>query len=453
MDEIEKALVDAPARRAHLRDIESLLLRVQAQLDAIDAAGAPGRDDDARHELDSVRSRLDDLRERVGRLEHEARLRRESGFEAEPEGPVVRSADGAFALGIGARLKLRAEALAPKFLGLLDPGETQVGFLLRNAKLALEGHAFVPALRFKLQTEFGRGGTLLEDYYVDYAAWLPWATLRFGQFKVPFGRQRTISGAALQFTDLSVVTEDFDQRRDLGVQLDGGWRENRLQWWLAALNGNGPNTVGNDNQDLLWVARLVVSPWGPVPLSEGDVAGQAKPKVSVGGSLAQNLVPTDILARTGDPTANTDQDGNGHVDDVEQTSAAFEATGHWRGASLQFEVHRRRHDAGAVALFDAGQTQTHRGAYVQGGYFVIPARFEAVFRAAFSEPHGYGLAADKRAQLPDDVRELALVLSYLRYGHHLKLQGEYAHLRSEGIPPPVTERTEHRVRIQLQVDF
>jgi hypothetical protein len=447
VDEIEKHLAEARAQKAHLRDIESLLLRVQEQLDSIEASGAPGRDDAARRELDAIRARLDDLRERVGHLEFEAGRRREAGFGADPEGPVVRSSDGAFAIGLGALLKFRAELSVP------DPGRSEVGFALPIAKMILDGHAFTPALRYRLQTELGEGRNVLQDYFVEYAAILPWATFRFGQFKVPFGRQRSLPVGALQLTDRSVAANHFDHGRDVGAQVAGGWREDRLQWWLGVFNGNGSNTDGNDNQDVSWVGRLAISPWGPVPSSEGDVRGQKRPKVAVGGSVSYNLVPTDIVARTGDPGANDDQDGDGTTDNVEQVAGALEGVAHWRGASLQVEYLRRKDNAGAVALFDTGQVQTHRGFYAQAGYFVIPARFEAAFRVAVSEPHDFGLTADERAQLPDEVRELAMVLSYLRYGHHLKLQGEYAHLRSEGIPAPPTERTEHRVRLQLQVGF
>jgi phosphate-selective porin OprO and OprP len=459
VEDLSRVLADMPALQKQLRDIEALLLRVQAQIDRFEGSGAPGRDAEARQELDNLRAALGDLRERVARLEYEARLRRDEGFGADREGPVLYSADGAFALGLGALLKFRAEALGR------EEGQNEFGFSLKNAKLILDGHAFSPNLRFAFQADFGRGEAVLqdyvpadsggvravlEDYFVEVSRWAPWAVFRFGQFKVPFGRQRLAPSSALQLTDLSVATQHFELGRDIGLELQGDLDEGRLAWWAAALNGAGPNAAANDNQDLLWVLRVVLSPWGPVPLSEGDVAGQPTPKVSVGGSIAYTLRPTDIVARTGNPGADYDQDGDGHVDNVAQTSVALEATAHWRGASLELEYDHRKEDAGAVLLFDGGQAQakSYDGMHVQAGYFVIPAHLEAAFRAAFADPSGYGLLAAERAQLPDRIRELAVVLSYLRYGHHLKLQGEYANLHATP-----AERDDHRFRIQLQLDF
>jgi len=456
VDELGKLLTDVPALQAQLRDIESLLLRVQAQLERIEAGGEPGRDAEARRVVDQLRSRIGDLRERVARLEYEARLRRDEGLGGDPQGPVVHSADGAFAVRLGARLKFRTEYLDP------EQSDEQFGFQLRNAKLILGGHAFSPSLRFRIQTEFGLGQSpqpepplhpALEDYYMEYAAWAPWVSLRFGQFKVPFGRQRPTSSGALQFSDLAISTQHLELGRDIGLMLSGGLGEERLSWQLAALNGNGPNQVGNDNRELMVAGRVVLSPWGPVPLSEGDVVGRKSPRISLGESHAYTLAPTDIVARTGDPMADADQDGDGLTDSVAQTFMGLDATAHWRGASLQIEYMHRKDSAGAVRLFDTGHRQEYDGVVVQAGYFVVPARFETAFRASFVEPHGYGLSAEKRAQFPDTIRELALVLSYLRYEHHLKLQAEYAHLLSEGISTPPTDRSDHRLRLQLQLDF
>lgn len=140
------------------------------------------------------------------------------------------------------------------------------------------------------------------------------------------------------------------------------------------------------------------------------------------------------------------------MDAVKQSTAGLEVVGHWLGASIQFEYLVRREDAGAVRLFDTGGMKEYDGMYVQAGYFIVPAHFEAAVRGGFAEPHGYGLEAAERALLPDQINEYAVVLSYLRYGHHLKLQAEYAYLESQ-VRVPASEVVEHRARLQLQVDF
>ena len=89
--------------------------------------------------------------------------------------------------------------------------------------------------------------------------------------------------------------------------------------------------------------------------------------MSIGAAGYFNLLPTDVAARTGNPQANTDLNGDQRVDNVAVWQGAIELRVHFRGAALQAELfHRLEHPGADVA------DRTFRGEYLQASYFVIP---------------------------------------------------------------------------------
>ena len=74
---------------------------------------------------------------------------------------------------------------------------------------------------------------------------------------------------------------------------------------------------------------------GPLPASEGDIDGHARPLLAVGLAGYYNLLPTDIQARTADPMAPTDLDGDGRTDNVAIWQGGLELRALWRGAAVQ----------------------------------------------------------------------------------------------------------------------
>ena len=74
----------------------------------------------------------------------------------------------------------------------------------------------------------------------------------------------------------------------------------RLQYEFAVLNGADGQL--NDNIDLAYAARVAAAPWGPLPAGEGDIEWHPDPRAMMGLAGYYNLIPTDVIARTGDPT-------------------------------------------------------------------------------------------------------------------------------------------------------
>ena len=63
--------------------------------------------------------------------------------------------------------------------------------------------------------------------------------VKFGQFKVPFGRQQLTSSGSQQFVDRALVSEQYYRGRETGVALWGVLGNNKLDWRVGMFNGNG----------------------------------------------------------------------------------------------------------------------------------------------------------------------------------------------------------------------
>src|SRR5690606_10857502 len=137
--------------------------------------------------------------------------------------------DSTWSMKIGARVQ---------FLTSINWSETQnegwgnanSNFLIRRARLTLEGFALTPKLTYKIQlgvtnrdiltaNEFTgntpgiiRDAVLMWNFYENFELWI-------GQTKLPGNSERLISSGTLQFVDRSSLNAEFNIDRDLGFQL------------------------------------------------------------------------------------------------------------------------------------------------------------------------------------------------------------------------------------------
>ncbi|MES1210495.1 MAG: porin, partial [Pseudomonadota bacterium] len=219
--------------------------------------------------------------------------RKDDGFE-------IRSPDNGFYL----RPLLRVQGIYTGEIasqGVADPAKPRSSsFSLGRAEMILEGHVGGPFFQYRLQVDAAQAQAL-KDAYVS---WRPHRTvaIELGQFKVPYGLQRQYWRADLEFVDLASATAAFSLERDLGLMAVGRVLPGRLTIQAGLLNGSGPG-VPNDNFDLAYAVRIVATPFGTLPVTEGDIDGHRRPRLSVGASGYYNLAATDIRARTGDPNA------------------------------------------------------------------------------------------------------------------------------------------------------
>lgn len=435
-----RAEAEAAAARRAAQELEAQVIELRRTLDGL--GRQPAAFDDLRRRLDEVEGRLDEADRR------QAAAKQEEGGEGNvvrfrDDGFYIRSPDHRFLF----RPRVRLQTLYEGALAKAGPADSddadRSSFALTHAEIFLEGHAGDPRFEYRLQIDVAETQPI-NDAWVGWRM-APSVSLRAGQVKVPFGLQRRFWSGELELPDISAPMAAFTLERDVGLLVVGRPLAGRLLYDLAVLNGAGAgrrNDNRNDNIDLAYAARIAAAPFGPLPSWEGDLEGQARPLMSIGVAGFYNLVPTDIVGRSG---GNPDVDGDGRMDNVAVWQGGVEARALWRGAALQAEWFGRLEDPGA-----AGASRRFWGAYVQASYFVIAGRLQVAGRIGRTDLPLYGASAEGRAQAGTELDEQTGGLNAYFRGHRAKLQVDYSHLeaREASSAPEV-----HRVRALVQLAF
>jgi phosphate-selective porin OprO/OprP len=428
----------AAAQRA-AQEIEAQVIELRRQLEALERQ---------RVSYDDIRRRLDQIEAEQAEARRQAAATRDG---APPETSVVRFRDDGFEIrspdnGFYLRPRMRVQAIYTGELteqGAQDPAAPDVSnFSVAHAEVILEGHVGGPFFQYRVQLDAALA-TPLKDAYV---AWRPFRllTIEAGQFKVPYGLQRQYWTAELEFVDFSTPMAAFSLERDVGVMLVGRPIPGRLTVQAAALNGAGAG-VPNDNLDLAYALRVVASPFGALPVTEGDIEGHRRPLLAIGLSGYYNLAPTDVRARTADPMAPIDLDGDGRTDNVGIWQGGAELRALWRGAALQAEWFGRLEDPGV-----AGPSRRYWGGYAQASYFLLPRRLQIAARIGRADLPLYGASAEEHLLRGTREDEQSGAMSAYLRGHRIKVQMDVSHLSS---PDAQTAPTAYRLRGAVQIGF
>jgi len=432
------AETQAAAAQKAAQDAEAQVLELRRQVQELERANA--NTDDLRRRFDQLEARQAEAERQAG-ADREAQQPETSVIRFKDDGVEIRSPDNGFYL----RPLLRIQAIYTGQIagrGPADPAPPDLSeFSLGRAEVIFEGHVGGPFFQYRLQLDPAQAN-LLQDAYV---VWQPYRViaLEAGQFKVPYGLQRQYWRAELELVELAPPTVEFSLERDLGAMLVGRPLPGRLTVQVGLLNGSGANQP-NDNLDLAYAVRIVATPFGTMPVTEGDIEGHRRPRLSVGASGYYNLVPTDIRARTANPTAPLDLDGDGRTDNVAVWQGGVDLRAIWRGAALQAEWFGRLEDPGI-----AGPNRTYWGGYVQASYFILPQRLQIAARVSHTDLPLYGATPEQRALAGSyENEQTGGVSAYIR-GHRVKAQVEFSHLTTDGQTAPSAER----VRTALQIGF
>jgi len=429
----------AAAQRA-AQDAEAQVIELRRQLEALERERASTTD---------IVRRLDELDARQAEAQRQASAARDG---APPEARVLRFRDDGFEIqspdnGFYLRPRVRVQTVYTGEIasqGAQDLAPPDVSsFSVAHAEVIFDGHLGGPFFQYRVQLDAAPGQPRLKDAYV---AWHPWRllTIEAGQFKVPYGLQRQYWTAELEFVDFSAPMAAFSLERDVGLMLVGRPIPGRLTIQAAVVNGAGAG-LPNDNLDLAYALRVVASPFGALPTTEGDIEWHRRPLLAVGLAGYYNLAPTDVQARTADPMAPTDLDGNGRIDNVAVWQGGAELRAVWRGAALQAEWFGRLENPGI-----AGPSRRYWGGYTQASAFILPHRLQVAARIGRADLPLYGATAEEhllRGTRQDE--QSGAVNAYLR-GHRIKVQMDYSHLTS---PDAQSAPAAHRVRAAFQIGF
>lgn len=272
-------------------------------------------------------------------------------------------------MNIGAQIQFRYQATFQDddaaFLGA--DNDTTLGFVVRRAKLKLDGNVISDRVSYKIVGAFARGsGTFnLEDAFMGYEIDSAWS-VRAGQFKAPFMREELVSSSVQQFVDRSIVNETFNQDFAQGVEVS--YARDRFRAGAMISDGfgsrNTPYNLGGE-ADFALTARAEILLFDP------DDWKRFKDFSSWRGSETNAMLGAGVHWQTMGET-------NPAGPDIDLFSATADASLEGNGWSAFASIVWRRVDSAMGAEFD------DLGASVQGGLFVtdqteLIARWDAVF--------------------------------------------------------------------------
>lgn len=344
--------------------------------------------------------------------------------------------DSSFSIKLGAR-----------FQGLYaadwttGDGSTELNgsnFLIRRARLKLDGFAYSPNLRYKLQLGFSNrdisganefssnsdrillDAVLKWKFYDNFDLW-------GGQTKLPGNREELVSSGNLQFVDRSLLNSYYGLGREMGIQLHHNFNIGQdfiIRESLSFSQGEGRNVTSGNLGGMHYLGRLEMLPFGEF-LSEGEYSGgdlqkHTVPKLAIGMSYSYNHDAVRAESNSGDYL---------FIDDgfyeTDISTFFLDAMFKYRGFSFMGEYAHRAADEPVVINSDGskvGMIQEGNGLNLQAGY-LLPRNFELSGR--------FTTINMKNAV---DETQFTLGLSKYIVGHKLKVQTDLSYTVFEDLP-------------------
>src|SRR6266481_5952777 len=328
-------------------------------------------------------------------------------------------------------------------------------FRLRRARINLTGD-FAEQFDFKIEGDFGQSDGLNSsrtafsgtDIFVNWHQF-PWAQIKAGQWKAPFGLEQLTPDTSLYTIERTLPTGAITPERQIGVQLWGKplaviWPDHAdlLTYYAGIFNGNGRNITNNDNNNFMYVGRLESTLFK-------DVFGK--------GSFLK--LGADILNSRDDKGTNISQTLNLLVNTDgslspftlpgadERTAWSVDAWLNIGPFDLIGEYFQEDVDGRTVAGVPPGFADFEpSGWYVQGSYFLIPKKVQAVVKWEALNPGQFG---------NDGIHSITGGLNYYIHGDAIKLMANYVHTWSDfrAAHPQFGDDQFDEVLLRLQVMF
>lgn len=344
-------------------------------------------------------------------------------FDFNNEGLVFATADTSSRVIMRFRMQNWATINMDESLGIISSD-----LVVRRLRLRFGGHVFDPRLTFNIQLNFGRSDLDATDQPVPNIirdAMVFWnfsktAQIGFGQTKLPGNRQRVISSGDQFFPDRSILNGAFNLDRDFGLQ--GFWRpvdsDVIVNLRASISSGDGRNQGTIVGNGFAYTGRVELLPMGAFKAggdyTEGDLAREPSPKLSLGGSYQYN----DLTTRT--------RGALGPVLYAQRTTQIVYADAllKWSGFSLYGEWAQRTGEDPVTR--DTKDTTKTSAVFVGNGFmaqamYVLPSNWGLGLRYAMTKAHQdlIGLKEFKKDE------NMALCVAYFVNKHRVKAQTEF----------------------------
>lgn len=349
------------------------------------------------------------------------------------------SNDKNFEMKIGGRFQLRYWYAYPDDDYPYIVEEETSTFEVYQARFFIWGNAFNPKWRYKLQLDFAKT-TPLVDAYLEYN-YSDSINLTMGRLKVPFTRQKLVSGTVLLFPRRSISNDAMNLARDVGLMLWGGFLENRLVYSAGVFNGDGEDAKLNNGKLKMYVGRVVFQPFGELSLDEARFKINDGFLLAIGGSYSYNELPAGDL--------NSDDE----LEDALDTRWGVEIAAEWKRLFFAGEANWKFYDID----YPGKHGIQSFGWYAQSGVIVIPEKLQLGARYSWLDPN---IDNDADGSDADIAQETTVGFNYCIHSVRLFLQGSYSLLLKdykdypEGVtsgPYDVDTAVEHRIILQLQI--
>lgn len=360
------------------------------------------------------------------------------------------TADDRFSLQIQSRLQFRYSVPNDEDPITFDDFQQRRRHTLaiNRARLKVGGHAFQPWLKYYWEYELSQNNLL--DFRVMVEKW-SFFNILIGQWKTEYGRERDISSGEQQMLERSLINRPFTIDRQQGIsfygRLQGGGRAD-FNYWFSILTGTGRGESANDDDHLLYAARLQWNFTGrflEITGSDVDFHEEGAGSLALGATTNRS------------PYTRFSQAGGGHLEGFEEELPGQYRTYQWmaetawmkKGFAWQQEFHWKRiHD-----LVNE-ETTTMLGNYVQAGYFFhylwdwVPQPLELAARYTWFKQDLF----DASEVMSDEFeQEFALAANWFFHGHLNKLTADVTYLRfTDDMLEPAGN---WRFRLQWDISF
>jgi phosphate-selective porin OprO/OprP len=365
-----------------------------------------------------------------------------SPFSYGSKGLQYESEDGNNFLWFGVRLQTRYSDIAIDHDDVPgQPTEKSTETKLNRGRLKLGGHLFTPKFTVYSEYDFSKGQLLDLRATYEVANWL---SIRTGQWKSQFNRERIDSSGAQQFVDRSIATPWFTLDRQQGLVASGRLGAGKAldsSYWFGRLSGAGRGGSLGD-ADGLWMGRYQWNFTGRVlGFSQSDIGRRVKPAGSIAIAVASGRsMYTQFSGAGGGQLPGYE---NGQSDRYEIRQALFESAWQYKGFSWQQELHWKN-----VTDTTNNTEQRIVGGYAQAGMFfsevwsIVPEPLELALRYASVDPD----AEDNSVKEQESI----LAANWFFNGHRNKLTADVSRITR---PDTTGSETETRIRLQWDVSF
>ncbi|MDP6925061.1 MAG: porin [Candidatus Scalindua sp.] len=339
-----------------------------------------------------------------------------------------------------------------------DEQEDDSSFRIRRARLKFSGNAY-KHFKYKIELALASTGTADSSKAMELLDfWASWnknraLSVQFGQWKVPWNRQRVVSSQNLQLIDRASSQDEFTMDRQIGAMLHGKLFNKKFEYYAGAFNGNSRNQSSNGNNEMLYIGRVSWNPFGAYGKGIGEVESDISFSKKPIGHLSAAIAYDGAADREKFNSTTIDLDppvGTGiTLKEVDKTSVVVEYGLKYRGFSTSAEAYWRRFDdirANNINAIGSGVI-IDRGFFVQGGYFLLPKTLEVAGR--------YSLIDFDDERDEDAVRETTLGVSwFINETHDNKLQFDWVRQDNE-LPNSVSrsDDIDNTYRLQYQLAF